>query len=83
MLTFSHQEKHVEMSYYWPEVGLSKGVQKVRFAAQSFDKQSEESYHPPSALGHKLTVTFYSWCTDAWKANGYLPFSDSDRFTQQ
>jgi len=52
-------------------------VQKVRFAVQSSDKQSGESEHPL-----KLTVTFYVWCAAVWKANDYLPLSDSEKFKQ-
>jgi hypothetical protein len=62
MLTFSQRDKHVETSYYWPEVGLSQRVRKVRFAAQISDKQSGKSYYKPSAVSHKLTVAFYAWC---------------------
>jgi hypothetical protein len=39
-----------------PEVGLLQAVQKVRCAAQSSDKKIGESYHPPSALSHRVTI---------------------------
>jgi hypothetical protein len=58
MFTFSQQNEHVEICYYWPEVGLSQKGAKVRFAAQSSDKQSGEIYYKPSAVSHKLTVAF-------------------------
>ena len=35
-----------------PEVGLSHGVQKVRYAALISDKKIGEIYHPPLALSH-------------------------------
>ena len=66
-----------------PEVRLSHGVQKVRCAAESSDKNLVESYHTPSALSLRVTVTFYAWRAAAWKAKGYLPFCYSDKFTKQ
>jgi hypothetical protein len=38
------------------EVGLSQAVQKTRWADQSADKTTGESYHPPSALIHRITI---------------------------
>jgi len=66
-----------------PEFALSHGVRKVRCAARSSDKKPGKSYHPPSALIHRETVTFYARCGAVWKANGYLPHCDSGRFTKQ
>jgi hypothetical protein len=66
-----------------PEFRLSRGVKKVRGAAQSSDKKSEESYHPLSSIIHRGTVMFYARCAAVWKANGYLPLCDSGRITKQ
>jgi len=66
-----------------PEFGLSQAVQKVRCAAQTSDKETAESYTPSSAVSHRVTVRFYAWCAAVWKANGYLPLCDSDKFTKR
>jgi len=76
MLKISQHDRHVEISYYWPDVELSQGVQNVGCATQISDKLSGKSYHPPSAISQKLTVQFYAWHAAVWKANGYLPRRD-------
>ena len=52
-----------------PEVGMSQGVQKVRYAVQSSDKEIGEIFNPPSALSHRVTVIFFAQCAALWKAN--------------
>ena len=65
-----------------PEVGLLHGVQRYFCEAQRRDKKPEESYTPPSALGHRVTVTFFTWRAVVWKANGYLSLCNSGKFTK-
>jgi hypothetical protein len=79
MLTFSQHNEHVEISYDWPEVGLSQRAQKVRFAAQNSDKQSGESYYKPSAVSHKLTVVFFCMVCSCLESERL--FTTSKKFT--
>jgi len=55
-----------------PEVGLSHGVQRYFCEAQKCDKKPEESYPPPSAPSHRLTIKFYTRRVVVCRANGYL-----------
>jgi len=66
-----------------PEAGLSQAVQKVRGAAQSYDKKTEKSYRPILTFNHRVTASFYAWFAAVSKANGYLLPCDSDNFTKQ
>jgi len=62
---------------------MSHGVEKASCAAQNSDKKTGESYHPRSALSHRVSVKLYAWCAAVWKANVYLSLRDTDKFTKQ
>ena len=58
-------------------------MKKVRGAAQSSDKKTRERDHPNLALSRRVPALFFARCAAVWKANGYLPLCDSDKFTKQ